>query len=213
MTDRLTESDKKHWHPAPVVIQFRMISKRCNKCDETKPIGEFYNRSSAKDGHQARCKICADTYWYAYKEKNREKVRAYVKEYNRRPENVANRKVYMERWYRASPRQNLRTSLSKALRRAPTETPVTLDELCELFETQGGRCALTGLVMTWRSGKIMPTSISLDRIHPERGYVLGNVRLVCYCVNAFRQQMSDSEMFSVALAMVSNMKPRLKAVS
>lgn len=190
--------------------------KKCGKCGEAKPLEEFYRRSSAKDGHQARCKKCMDANWNEYKARpeKREFIRTYVKEYNARPESKAARRLYLDGWYKRTPRGNLRTSLQGALKRCPTEDPITLDELCSLFEAQDGKCAISGVILTWRTGKILPTSLSVDRIDSARGYVRSNVRLVCFAVNAFRGQMSDDEMFNMALAIVSNMKrPMLRLVS
>ena len=191
------------------------MQKYCSRCSQTKSIDEFYRRKAAKDGHQERCKSCQDKYYYSYKEKNLEKVRAYVKEYNARPESKEKRKPYMEEWYRKSPRQSLRASLLNVRKRKNMpDDAVTLDELCEMFERQQGKCALSGIEMTWRKGKITATSISIDRIDPDVGYSKTNVRLVCYAINAFRGRMTDDEMFVMALTLISNMKkPKLRLVS
>lgn len=45
-----------------------------------------------------------------------------------------------------------------------------------------GKCELSGLA--FEHGEIGPFSISVDRIKPELGYVLGNVRAVLWCLNA-----------------------------
>ena len=59
--------------------------------------------------------------------------------------------------------------------------------------------------MTWGKGKLMPTSISLDRLDGSRGYELDNIRLVCYQVNTFRGRWSDEQMLAMARAIVANM--------
>lgn len=48
-------------------------------------------------------------------------------------------------------------------------------------------CAVTGLPMTWKTGvgKPGPWKVSLDQIVPRGGYVLGNVRAVCWAANQF----------------------------
>ena len=35
-----------------------IISKRCSKCKETKPLSEFHKDTSKKDGHRFYCKMC-----------------------------------------------------------------------------------------------------------------------------------------------------------
>lgn len=189
--------------------------KHCGKCTEDKPLELFYRNKHSTDGRGSWCAKCLKEYGYLTKDQNREARRAYVKGYNAKPKNRAARKAYLEIWHRASPRSTLRASL-KAVRKQKnlTENPITLDELCEMFAAQDGKCAISGLTMTWRQGKITPTSISLDRIDWTGGYTKNNVRLVCFAVNAFRGRMTDDEMFTMALAIISNMKrPKLRLVS
>ena len=55
-------------------------------------------------------------------------------------------------------------------------------------------------------GGAMPLSCSVDRIDQQVGYVVGNVRLVCFAVNSFRGQMSDEETLVMAKAIVATME-------
>lgn len=108
----------------------------------------------------------------------------------------------------------MQTTLRHGLKRVFTENPATIDDLMGKFDAQNGRCALTGIQMTWGKGKVLPTSISLDRIDQDQGYSCDNVRLICHAINAFRGRMSDDEMFTMALALIGNMKkPKLRLVS
>ena len=69
---------------------------------------------------------------------------------------------------------------------------MTQDHLLSLYHAQNGRCALSGVRMTWEAGKgRVATNISLDRIAPKGQYVPGNVRLVCHVVNLMRRDMPD----------------------
>jgi len=45
--------------------------------------------------------------------------------------------------------------------------------------------------------------MSLDRIDNSQGYVIGNVRLICYSINAFRANGTDAEMIAIARAIVA----------
>jgi hypothetical protein len=105
-----------------------------------------------------------------------------------------------------SPRYAFSSTLALARKRA--ETTINQDYLMALYDQQEGLCALSGIRMTWATGKTSPTSISMDRIDQQQGYVEGNVRLVCTAVNAFRGIMNDQEMFKFAVALVQNMKSR-----
>lgn len=122
------------------------------------------------------------------------------------------RKMEKER-REATPRYTLNLALHNARKRTE-DVVLTVDDLLSLWNEQERKCALTGIVMTWGKGKILPESISIDRIDQSIGYVAGNVRLVCYAVNCFRGQMSDDKMFAMALSLIANMKrPKLKLVS
>ena len=93
------------------------------------------------------------------------------------------------------PRQSLRHNLYWAKKRQPDSTATT-DDLVDILKRQNGLCALSGIKMTWASGKgsPQPTSISMDRIDQSLPYHRDNIRLVCFCFNNFRGQMTDGEM-------------------
>lgn len=47
-----------------------MQTKKCRKCQETKPLTEFFKDKSFADGHYSRCKECKTASTYAWREKN-----------------------------------------------------------------------------------------------------------------------------------------------
>lgn len=55
---------------------------------------------------------------------------------------------------------------------------------------QSGRCAISGIPLdleppeNLEPGPRNPIAPSLDRIDPDRGYVPGNVRIVCVAINS-----------------------------
>jgi hypothetical protein len=69
-----------------------------------------------------------------------------------------------------------------------------------LWESQNGRCPLTGWClelprnsMGWEKGAA-PKSASLDRIDQSRGYVQGNVRFVALIANLARWMWTDEQL-------------------
>lgn len=61
------------------------MTKTCSKCQQQRPVGEFYPREVAKDGLTSWCKRC-------YADRNAEYRRAnaaHFQEYERRPDRVA----------------------------------------------------------------------------------------------------------------------------
>ena len=96
---------------------------------------------------------------------------------------------------------------SLAAKRRDGKHRITLrwSHLKKMLEEQRYRCALTGMPF-WSegrpAGKPAWDSPSLDRIDHDGPYSPGNIRIVLFCVNAFRHRMSDSEMETVALALI-----------
>jgi len=61
-----------------------------------------------------------------------------------------------------------------------------------------GVCEVSGVALTL-SGPRSATSPSLDRIIPERGYVSGNLRIVCHAVNAGMGDWGEAELLRIVL--------------
>lgn len=58
--------------------------KRCNKCEETKPLSEFFkDKNNKTDGHYSICKLCKEAATYLWRDKNREKYNADHRTYNK----------------------------------------------------------------------------------------------------------------------------------
>ena len=67
---------------------------------------------------------------------------------------------------------------------------ITFDNILKLYESQGGKCAITGVKLTHRVGKKSPYKISLDRIDSNKGYVEGNVHLVAMAANYMKNDFT-----------------------
>jgi len=75
---------------------------------------------------------------------------------------------------------------------------------------RSGICQLSGvklhLVTRGNTGLkpryIHPMSPSIDRIDPKKGYIKSNCRIIAWCVNAFKQQMTDDDVIKIAQAIV-----------
>lgn len=52
--------------------------KTCSKCEEVKPLDQFFARKSAADGRMSSCKACKTKATYAWRDRNREKWNDYV---------------------------------------------------------------------------------------------------------------------------------------
>lgn len=73
---------------------------------------------------------------------------------------------------------------------------ITLEYLLDLWNEQKGTCALSGVPMTYelKTGRT-PTNLSLDKIDREKGYIIGNVQLVCMACNQIKSDLSDETMY------------------
>jgi len=148
--------------------------KRCSKCGELKPLGEYYAAKGCKDGLRGDCKACFSArakvryaaksdeikaYVNAWRRENREHVRAWQKQYN------AGRK-----------RENRDTHLRRTF-------GITLEDFEAMLAAQGGGCAICG--------RPAPegTSLHVDHDH-ETGVVRG---LLCFTCNGALGMLTENE--------------------
>ena len=136
----------------------------------------------------------------AWVEKNQEKLKQW---------RMNNKDLLLEK-HRARNKLSPRYAFSATLAQARKRAEVSIDQtyLMALYDSQEGLCALSNIRMTWATGKTSPTSISMDRIDSTKGYIDGNVRLVCVCVNAFRSTMNDDELLKMAKSLVLSMESK-----
>jgi len=75
------------------------------------------------------------------------------------------------------------------------EFSIDAELLHELWRKQGGRCALSGLIMTHhRDGQGRKDfNASIDRINGAIGYTSTNVQLACLRANLMRSTLSGTE--------------------
>ena len=71
--------------------------KRCNTCNTTKELDEFYPKAASKDGYMSKCKECSKAAKRAWAKANRNKLREYDREYYKKPEYKAYQKAYMKK--------------------------------------------------------------------------------------------------------------------
>ena len=89
----------------------------------------------------------------------------------------------------------LYSSLGYNRKKQGYEWTVTVDDFVEQYEKQGGRCALSGVVLThYRDGGGAKSfNCSIDRINPQLGYTKKNIQIVAYSVNIMKGTMDEYE--------------------
>jgi hypothetical protein len=68
---------------------------------------------------------------------------------------------------------------SSSNRRGHSSPEYTVDDLKEMYITQHGRCAISGVPMKEERGNHDPYNMSPERLDNKKGYVAGNVVLIC----------------------------------
>ena len=110
-----------------------------------------------------------------------------------------------------------RIELRKALARAKQRSrncSISLEGLLELWDRQGGRCAISGIEFHDETyPKVLvnrPFAPSIDRIDPNAGYTPENVRLVCVSANFARNQWNDNVLRRLAHGIVDTERKQEK---
>ena len=90
---------------------------------------------------------------------------------------------------------NWQRYLNRLAKTGQSRKGLSTQDLLDILEEQGGRCALSGVKMTniLVEGRRVWTNASVDRIISGGPYIKSNIQLVCAAVNNFRSQMSIEE--------------------
>lgn len=96
----------------------------------------------------------------------------------------------------------VRGRLVKFLRRRAVARDLSLDELERLYRAQRGRCAITGRRLRLGLGTKHPSALTIVAIHPERGFVAPNVKLVIRAVSAIALELGEDYLVEIARAIV-----------
>jgi len=147
--------------------------KQCCRCHDWKPVDQYYKNPATTSGLYSWCRDCA--------------TKKAIKEHE-------NHETALKRLFNAI-RDGCRLG-SKWRKAIWAMSELTADMLIELWELQGGKCAVTGVPMTHVRGKgyLIMTNVSVDRIDNTRGYARDNIRLVCRAVNCMKSNMTDDEL-------------------
>lgn len=170
---------RKNWARPVHAAILAADAQTCKICNIDKPLREFYANGCFADGtkkYRSRCKSCVLT------KAKQEQPKLYLSKSQRRSSSAKN--FISGILNHASQRkQNLGFDID-------------LVYLLELYASQKGICALSGVEMTYIAGQgRVGTNISIDRIDSSVGYVRGNVQFVCDVVNRMKQDLSQTDLF------------------
>lgn len=88
-----------HWVGSKLAYERRVGKRQCTKCGEWFKFPDCFYRQN-KTSYTTYCKDCGDNRTHEWNEKNRERLNARVREYNKRPERKAYYREYAKknRW-------------------------------------------------------------------------------------------------------------------
>lgn len=105
------------------------------------------------------------------------------------------RNIYGYKWQKEYRSKSPRNYLSQLRSYHNRKTTLSLDFLEKLYYTQQGKCALSGVDLTFtQGGGRCPTNISIDRIDSDKGYETDNVQFVCHRINIMKSEGSKEEL-------------------
>lgn len=167
-----SRSQTQHEHGQP------KRGKACKGCGEHKPFSAFY--ADGKGRTRAHCVECCK-----------------AKERQRKAGSAASRSASHKEW-----RKNNRASVLISAARFRAKQKGLAFDLDEWKERIGarialGRCEMTGLPLNMEAVRAWD-SPSLDRIVPEDGYTIGNVRVVLFALNVMMNTWGKDVVLKVA---------------
>ena len=181
-------------------------TKRCTKCGLIKPLSEFHNKKSSKDGKHHNCKLCRNEYNRVYDSKNPEKTKfsklLYLATHpDRRREtckaSYKNNKPTIKIQTLARRKNNPENEILKSAKARAKKRNVTFSIGIEDINTPQ-YCPIFNIPLTMQVGKAEDNSPSLDRIDSSLGYVKGNVAVISRKANVIKNDGTADEHRKVA---------------
>lgn len=138
---------------------------KCSKCFVVKPLSEFY--TTMHKTYYAHCNTC----------------------HMALTRKIRNRSVESQFRYRMS-------SIKSRCKKTNQPMNITAGHLIDLWDRQRGLCFYTDIALTIGGdvGKRPSNGASIDKIDPQKGYIIGNVVIAAERVNKIKHDISLREM-------------------
>jgi hypothetical protein len=167
------------------------VKVKCAHCgNEFEKMRSEYNRRIKKNTTGFFCNLkCSGNYF------DTNHLAKYRKIYNKKIKNYANNRLDQYSPFKYHANKTRSRSKEKGYK-----TDITIEYLKQIWDKQNGICPYTKIKMELgrttadEDIKKTPTKASLDRIDPNKGYVIGNVEFVCYCVNVMKNDFTKDQM-------------------
>lgn len=109
-----------------------------------------------------------------------------------------------KRWRETYPAKSLLRQCVNGAKRRGLDCAITADYIEAMLAPMV--CSATGLPLTWEHGgstRANPWAPSIDRLDCSKGYVPGNVRVVCWAFNQMRGEFPDEVVMTLAKALAA----------
>lgn len=161
-----------------------MTNKICNTCNIEKPVEKFgINRVANSTNYHAGnltsykgdCKPCLSKKAKAYRDANPDLWKKYKLNNGKQKDFIGADKLLIsairDRVHQAKQRDKKKGNI----------TTLNIHQMHQLYISQQGKCALTGVNL--KVEKHSPLCISIDKIEPSKAYTPTNVQWVCWAAN------------------------------
>jgi hypothetical protein len=99
----------------------------------------------------------------------------------------------------------LKSTVQHAKNRKKHSFDIDYEYVLEIYNNQKGKCRYTKQVLTHELGKgKIVTNLSLDRIDSNKGYIKGNVQLVCNVINLMKTNSKEIDFLNLCQLVVNN---------
>ena len=206
--------------------------KVCSTCKRNLPMTDEYfgKHNATSDGFRNECKECRNQKLVHHWNQDKTKLKCLVCKEYKELDNFDTNKNNAHRAYKdrrcksckakAAKTRKLQRYNKDPLRRIMVERvsgakerakkkntycDITLEDVQFLWKQQEGKCAISGLPMTYEMGKgRVHSNLSIDQIEPSMGYTLSNIQLVCMAVNQMKSDLGTKELIMYCEAIAKN---------
>lgn len=178
-------------------------SEICKECEKENKVNQEW-----KDG-KLRCHICGQ-----YKDENCFPISGHYIYRNYRDsrctkcKGIQNKKAKDRYSDEKRLQYVLNSRLLAAKNRASSkgiEFQLSLQDLTKLWDKQGGKCAISGIPMTYElnQGRVF-SNVSIDQVVPGKGYIPENIQLVCMAVNQIKSDFDMQTVLYICKQIINN---------
>lgn len=153
--------------------------KTCNKCKQTLSLNNFHRNRNGRLGVADRCKPCAKALAREWYKNNRERGIA-----NSKKSKVRARSNAVTRLYNAAKDR----ATARGIEFNITPEDIIIPDVCPVL----------GIAFTYGGGRSHPSSYSLDRIDPKKGYVKGNIQVISRLANSMKSNATKDQLLKFA---------------